>query len=75
MYEEMDQAISFSPTIQRLRPNKIYIDTSRVTLEFHGGMDHFGYQLIKEDNSNPWNLEWYTESSQEKLLTISEPAK
>ena len=75
MQEEMELAISFSPTIQRLRPNKIYIDASRVTLEFHGGMDHFGYQLIKEENSKQWNLEWYTESSQEKLLTISEPAK
>lgn len=75
MQEEMELAISFSPTIQRLRPNKIYIDTSRVTLEFHGGMDHFGYQLIKENNSRQWNLEWYTESSSEKLLSISEPAK
>lgn len=73
--DEVDQAIAFSPTIQRLRPNSISIYPDRVTLEFHGGMDHFGYMLIKDENTKQWNLEWYTESSNEKLLSISEPAK
>ncbi|MFT3883850.1 MAG: hypothetical protein QM703_29990 [Gemmatales bacterium] len=75
MNEEMNQAISFSPTIQRLRPNSISITAGYLILEFYGGFDHYGYQLVKDDKSSQWNLEWYTESSSEKLLTIAEPVK
>ncbi|HQR07775.1 MAG TPA: hypothetical protein PLN21_13190 [Gemmatales bacterium] len=75
MSEEMNQAIAFSPTIQRLRPNSISITAGYLILEFYGGFDHYGYQLVKDDKSGQWNLEWYTESSSEKLLSIDDPVK
>ena len=52
-----------------------YIDSSsnHLRMEFHGGFDHYGYELRRSNtNPNGWTLLWYTEDTRKPLTTIAE---
>ncbi len=62
------------PTLLRsLSPHYLFASSRQVTVEFHGGMDHYGYR-VRRSAANPkqWTISWYTEQGQEVLATISE---
>jgi hypothetical protein len=58
-------------SIERLRPARVSICEGRnpVHIEFHGGFDHYGYDLWRDDSRNLWILDWYTETSQQELFS------
>jgi hypothetical protein len=50
------------PVIRLLSPSYICAGTNSVGLEFHGGFDHYGYQVRQSDtNPKEWTLSFYTE--------------
>lgn len=57
-----------------LSPRAILVSSSRVTLECHGGFDHYGFRLTKEYDDNPkvqkWTLSYYEEGVQTDLATV-----
>src|SRR6266480_1770569 len=45
-----------------------FADSNHVTIEFHGGFDHYGYRVRQSDtNATLWTISWYTEKD-ERLL-------
>ena len=55
--------------LRELGARYIVADNDSVRLEFHGGFDHYGYEVTRsENNSNVWELRFYTES-QRTLIT------
>ncbi len=61
------------PAILRsLSPRYMSASSNHVTLEFHGGFDHYGYR-VRQSDSNPkqWTISYYTEQGERLLTTIS----
>jgi len=60
------------PLLRSLSPRYITADSNRVTMEFHGGFDHYGYR-VRQSDTNPalWTISWYTEKGERLLTTIS----
>ena len=60
------------PLLRSLSPKYISASSNRVTMEFHGGFDHYGYR-VRQSWANPafWNLSWYTEDGERLLTTIA----
>ena len=47
--------------------------SNHLRMEFHGGFDHYGYELRPSNtNANTWTLLWYTEKTRKPLTTIAE---
>jgi hypothetical protein len=60
------------PLLRSLAPRYITADSNRVTMEFHGGFDHYGYR-VSQSATNPafWSISWYSEQGERLLTTIS----
>ena len=57
--------------VSRLRPAYVYVDTSEVVIEMHGGFDHFGLKLVNEPGSpHRCILHEYWEGGSRRLLTL-----
>jgi hypothetical protein len=58
--------------LRSLAPRYINATSNRVTVEFHGGFDHYGYQVRQsETNAAFWTISWYTERGERLLTTIA----
>lgn len=59
--------------LRALSPSYISASSNHVTLEFHGGFDHYGYRF-RETDTDPkqWALFYYTEQDERLLTTISQ---
>jgi hypothetical protein len=57
------------PTIiSGLKPSKVWVRPDSMTIEFHGGFDHFGFDIReREDN---WEMARYTEQERKLVLTV-----
>jgi len=57
-------------TVMGLHPKYVSVEPDRMRIEFHGGMDHFGFEIrrITQD----WQLFSYTEHNREVLATMKE---
>jgi hypothetical protein len=66
------EAGGVSPFLQSLSPQYISAYSNRVTMEFHGGFDHYGYR-VRQCDTNPaqWSISYYTEHSEKFLATVS----
>ena len=60
------------PLLRSLSPKYINASSNRVTIEFHGGFDHYGYR-VRQSDTNPalWTFSWYTEQGERLLTTIT----
>jgi len=58
--------------LRSLSPRYISASSNYVTMEFHGGFDHYGYR-VRQSDTNPalWTISWYTEKGERVLTTIS----
>ena len=59
---------SGSAAIQRLRPSYVIVEHDRLRIELHGGFDHYGYRLTRDEKNGRWLLEWYTEGGPDQSL-------
>ena len=58
--------------LRSLSPRYISASSNRVTLEFHGGFDHYGYDVRQsETNERLWTIYYYTEKSEKSLATTT----
>jgi hypothetical protein len=58
--------------LRSLCPRHISASSNHVTLEFHGGFDHYGYRFRQADSDpKQWTLSYYTEHGEKLLTTIS----
>jgi hypothetical protein len=61
------------PSLRSLPWRYITANSNYVTMEFHGGFDHYGYRVQQSDtNSSLWTISWYTEQGERLLATISQ---
>ncbi len=59
------------PLLRSLSPHYLTADTNFVAIEFHGGLDHYGYIVRQSDtNASHWTISWYTESGERHLGTV-----
>ncbi len=60
------------PLVRSLSPRYIRATSNHVTMEFHGGFDHYGYR-VRQSDTNPkrWTISYYTEKDERLLTTIS----
>ena len=49
-----------------MEPNYISVCPEGLIMEFHGGFDHYGFEILKQDQ---WELSWYTEQGHHPILT------
>ena len=58
--------------LRSLSPTYIDAHTNNITLEFHGGFDHYGYRVQQLDaDPRRWTISVYTEQGQKLLTTIT----
>jgi len=58
--------------LRSLSPRYIGASTDFMTLEFHGGLKHYGYRLRQSaTNRNEWTLFYFAERSEKPLTTIT----
>jgi hypothetical protein len=57
------------PSIAVMNPQWVGISSDQVTIEFHGGFDHFGFRVRDEGDS--WAMTWYTEQGHHVLRVAS----
>jgi hypothetical protein len=60
------------PLLRSLSFQYIAADSNHITMEFHGGFDHYGYH-VRQSATDPkqWTISYYTEKSEKPLTTIS----
>lgn len=59
-------------SLRSLSPRYISASTNFVTLEFHGGFEHYGYRVRQSDaDARLWTIHYYTEDGQKLLTTIT----
>ena len=63
-----DLLTNLPPEIEGMKPRYVSVSPENMTMEFHGGFDHFGFKI--EDRDESWNMSWYTEKGQHPLLSI-----
>jgi hypothetical protein len=58
--------------MKSLSPRYIVASSNDVTLEFHGGFDHYGYR-VRPSQADPsqWTIFYYTEHGEKPLATIN----
>ena len=60
------------PLLRSLSPRYISASSNHVTMEFHGGFDHYGYRVRQSpSNSKQWTISWYTEKVERLLTTVT----
>lgn len=47
---------SYGPALRRLRPSHVNVNPHQLRIELHGGFDHFGYWLTKDEPNRQWVL-------------------
>ena len=52
--------------IVEMKPAYVSVGPDSVRLEFHGGFDHYGFEIRRIDDS--WNLSQYTERYRQTIL-------
>jgi hypothetical protein len=58
--------------LRSLSPRYISAYSNFITLEFHGGFDHYGYRVQQSDaDARLWTIYYYTEQGQRLLTTIT----
>lgn len=58
--------------LSQLAPRYIGAYSNLVTLEFHGGFDHYGYRVEQsEEDARIWRISYYTEKERRVLATIT----
>lgn len=57
----VDLGVRETPSIRRLRPTYITVESDRLAIELHGGFDHYGYELFKDQKAGKWIFGWYNE--------------
>jgi len=58
--------------LRALSPRYISAYTNSITLEFHGGFDHYGFRVEQADTDPKlWTISYYTEQGQRLLTTIT----
>jgi hypothetical protein len=65
-YDHYPSITNLPPIIHQMKPNYVAVDPQRLRMEFHGGFDHYGFEIRKEDQ---WELSWYTEGGHHPILT------
>ena len=65
-YDHYPSITNLPPIIHQMKPNYVGVDSERLRMEFHGGFDHYGFEVRKGDE---WELSWYTEHGHHLLLT------
>ena len=56
------------PLITRMKPEYVTVSPQRMTIEFHGGFDHFGFEI--RDVEDAWEMTQYTEQGRRSILKI-----
>lgn len=55
-----ERSLTNLPAIIRdMKPNWVSVEPGHMTIEFHGGFDHFGFNIDKSDYE--WEMSWYSE--------------
>ena len=58
--------------LKELAPRYIMISEGLVTMEFHGGFDHYGYRVQRSKaDSNQWTISFYTENGEKPLAQVT----
>jgi len=58
--------------LRSLHPGYILASTNGLTMEFHGGFEHYGYRLRQsERDSKQWTLSFYNDQNEELLTTVT----
>lgn len=65
-YDDYPSITNLPPIIHRMKPNYVGVDPERLRMEFHGGFDHYGFEVNRGDQ---WELSWYTEHGHHPILT------
>lgn len=60
---------SLPPVIAGMKPKYVSFSSNYLTIEFHGGFDHFGFKVA--DRGKSWEMSWYTEEERHTLLSIA----
>lgn len=55
--------------ISEMKPNSVFVDSRGMRIEFHGGFDHFGFE-IREENGE-WVMARYSEQGRVRMLTLT----
>ena len=50
-----------------LNPAYVSVSPERIRVEYHGGFDHYGFEVQRE--GGVWDLSWYTEGTRQTMLT------
>jgi hypothetical protein len=58
---------AFPDAIRAIAPRTVWITPTRMILEYHGGLAHFGFWIEREHDC--WRLSWYNEGAFHDLLT------
>ncbi len=65
-YDHYPSITNLPPIIYQMKPNYVGVDPERLRMEFHGGFDHYGFEIRRRDQ---WELSWYTEHGHHPILT------
>ena len=63
-----DRLTNLPPLIAGMKPRYVSVSPDQMTIEFHGGFDHFGFRI--DDRVTSWEMYWYTEDGRHPLLTV-----
>jgi hypothetical protein len=63
-----DLLTNLPPEIAGMKPRYVSVSPEHMTMEFHGGFDHFGFKI--EDRDESWDMSWYTEKGRHPLLSV-----
>ena len=59
-----------------LAPRHITVNSNLVTMEFHGGIAHYGFRIRQADtNAALWSISWYNEHDERFLTNIVSDAQ
>ena len=63
-----DRLTNLPSLIASMKPKYVAVSPDRMTIEFHGGFDHFGFEIQDRDGLS--EMTWYTEEGHHPLLTV-----
>jgi len=63
-----DGLTNLPPAISALKPKSVSVRPDGMRIEFHGGFDHFGFEI--REREDVWEMSHYTEQSHHLVLTI-----
>ena len=52
--------------ISEMNPSYVSVESNRMRIEFHGGFNHYGFKVLKDEN---WQLSWYTEHGTHPIIS------